>query len=659
MPRNIFVTAAAITNYLSDKLAAAAAAAAAIVQPRPAATAKAASAAAAAAAAAAATGIGGDADFLQQLLEPPTDQPPTLAAGLAPPAAARLALPPPPWALPQAHLRLQVPVVGVLSLEMAPLMPTATTASVFASSFARASSSHMAAPSAVPLADTLRSIPLQRWDRTAAADPLLADALGSGAADAATQQLQPQQLLPAQFGGFLAGVEDFDAAVFGLSAGEAAAMDPQHRLLLQLAVTASASASSASASAAATAAGAEAVAAAAATAAARRGVFLGISWTEYHALSRAHGSAAAAGPYAAQGAVLSVAAGRIAYHLGLGGPAMAVDTACSSSLVATALARGYLTAPTTTTATVSFTNSQQLQQYESAGIGAGVAEALSGATALVGGINMMLLPSTTAMFQTAGMLSPDGRCKALDAAADGYVRSEAAVMMMLAAMGSQVGGAGSAAGPKALLLGAAVNQDGRSSSLTAPNGPAQQSLLRQVLREAGLTPAAVAALQLHGTGGLVAGRYGVCKDQPGVKQTRQGYSTRVILHLHACNPLVSRTCHSLLRLQARRWATPLRSAQPSRSLPPPPTAPAPSRVPVMLLLLLLLPLRGASSSCSCSPPSRCWVTLSRRRGCRALPSPCGSCSSGSSCRRCTCAHRTLTSRPPWRLRRRRRALRRR
>lgn len=103
---------------------------------------------------------------------------------------------------------------------------------------------------------------------------------------------------------------------------------------------------------------------------------------------------------------------RISYQFGLKGPSLSVDTACSSSLVATALARQSLTQPASTAAASS---------------------------ALVGGINMMLLPATTAMFQRAGMLAPDGRCKALDAAADGYVRAEAAAMMLLGVGGADEG----------------------------------------------------------------------------------------------------------------------------------------------------------------------------------------------------------------------------
>jgi acyl transferase domain-containing protein len=105
------------------------------------------------------------------------------------------------------------------------------------------------------------------------------------------------------------------------------------------------------------------------------------------------------------------------------------------------------------------------------------------------------------MFQKAGMLAPDGRCKTLDAAADGYVRAEAAGVMVL----QLLAGAGEApAGCQALIRGTAVNQDGRSSSLTAPNGPAQQEVVRAALAAAGLGAADVSTLQMHGTGGPAA-----------------------------------------------------------------------------------------------------------------------------------------------------------
>lgn len=116
---------------------------------------------------------------------------------------------------------------------------------------------------------------------------------------------------------------------------------------------------------------------------------------------------------------------------------------------------------------------------------------------LVGGVSVLLSPTTTAMFQTAGMLSPDGRCKTIDAAADGYVRGEGCGVVLL-----QTDGAADGLGAAVLAVfqGSAVNQDGRSSSLTAPNGPSQQAAVRQALQAAALEPQQMNALQLHGTG---------------------------------------------------------------------------------------------------------------------------------------------------------------
>jgi acyl transferase domain-containing protein len=95
------------------------------------------------------------------------------------------------------------------------------------------------------------------------------------------------------------------------------------------------------------------------------------------------------------------------------------------------------------------------------------------------------------------MLSPDGRCKTLDAAADGYVRSEACIVFLL---GQELDHGVAHGGPVAVVRGSSVNQDGRSSSLTAPNGPAQQQVTRDALRDASLTPSQVAGTELHGTG---------------------------------------------------------------------------------------------------------------------------------------------------------------
>lgn len=121
------------------------------------------------------------------------------------------------------------------------------------------------------------------------------------------------------------------------------------------------------------------------------------------------------------------------------------------------------------------------------------------AAAVVAGVKLILTPSLSAMFTKAGMLSPDGRCKTLDAAADGYVRGEAVATMMLQAVaaGSSDSDSSSIA---AVLLASAVNQDGRSSGLTAPNGPAQQAVIRAALADGGLQPDDVTALSMHGTG---------------------------------------------------------------------------------------------------------------------------------------------------------------
>ena len=257
-----------------------------------------------------------------------------------------------------------------------------------------------------------------------------------------------------RFGVFLPGVAAFDAAAFGIGAPEAALMDPQQRLLLEAAAEALA-AGGAGASAAGLAAGSPGV-----------GAYVGISSMDYNKISvRFTGSVT---QFTSTGASLSVASGRLAFTFGLRGPAVSVDTACSSSLVAAHAAASALA----------------LGQCGGA---------------LVGGANLCLSPDTPAAFAKAGMLAPDGRCKTLDAAADGYVRAEAVGVLLLQALAAN-GAATAAAAPLALLAGSAVNQDGRSSGLTAPNGPAQQDVLRAALAAAGLGPGEVCGLQLHGTG---------------------------------------------------------------------------------------------------------------------------------------------------------------
>ncbi|KAK9830427.1 hypothetical protein WJX72_011727 [[Myrmecia] bisecta] len=284
--------------------------------------------------------------------------------------------------------------------------------------------------------------------------------------------LQDNRLLsgavPTRFAGILQGVHEFDAALFGISSAEAAQMDAQQRLLLEscqeVAAATSAAAAATSASAPATSPPAKGQQRAEEVG---TGVWIGISYNEYAQLSAA--AAAHVSTYTATGGSLSVAAGRISYIYGLNGPSLAIDTACSSGLVAVGSAH----------------NALMLGVSPSAWAGA---------------VNLLLSPHTHAMYAVAGMLAPDGRCKTLDASANGYVRSEAVGMLTLRALSSLASSLGSPDAHSVLVLGSAVNQDGRSSSLTAPNGPSQQLLIKTALQSSHLPPNKVNMLQMHGTG---------------------------------------------------------------------------------------------------------------------------------------------------------------
>jgi acyl transferase domain-containing protein len=195
-----------------------------------------------------------------------------------------------------------------------------------------------------------------------------------------------------------------------------------------------------------------------------------VSSTDYgRVVERKTGSGISA--YSATGSALSVVCGRISYTLCLKGPAVTVDTACSSSLVSLHMAFN------------SLLGGQAL-------------------LALNSGVNLMLAPDIPAMFQRAGMLSFEGRCKTLDAAADGYVRGEAVLTCLLRAASSLDAdfAANDTSGSTLLVRGTAVNQGGRSSTLTAPNGPSQQDVLRNALASASAEPFSISSLQMHGTG---------------------------------------------------------------------------------------------------------------------------------------------------------------
>lgn len=251
---------------------------------------------------------------------------------------------------------------------------------------------------------------------------------------------------PTGWGGFLSDVDAFDAAFFGIAPREAAAMDPQQRLLLEVAWEALERAGHARPDQ---------------LTGSRTGVFAGVVVTDYDRLSQAQRDI-----YTVTGNGHSFPAGRLSYALGLQGPSMVVDTACSSSLVAVHLAV------------------QSLRSGESA-------------MALAGGVNLMLASDMTDMLASSGALSKDGRCKTFDAMASGYVRGEGCGMLVLERLSDAVANGDPVL---AVIRGSAVNSDGRSSGLTAPNVAAQKALLRQALRSARADPADIGYVETHGTG---------------------------------------------------------------------------------------------------------------------------------------------------------------
>jgi acyl transferase domain-containing protein/surfactin synthase thioesterase subunit/acyl carrier protein len=250
------------------------------------------------------------------------------------------------------------------------------------------------------------------------------------------------------WGGFLDDVDLFDASFFGISPREAKFMDPQQRLLLEVAYEALEDAGQVPQN----------------LAGSSTGIFVGLSNSDYGRLSFNHPDAPNA--YLGTGNAFSVAASRLAYILDLRGPSMAVDTACSSSLVAVHL------------------GCQSLDRGECSLV-------------LAGGVNLILSPELTQVFAEAQMLSPDGRCKAFDEKANGYVRSEGCGVVVLKRLADAIADGDPIHG---LIRGSAINQDGRSNGLTAPNGLAQEAVIRQALEEAGVHQNQIAYVEAHGTG---------------------------------------------------------------------------------------------------------------------------------------------------------------
>ena len=280
--------------------------------------------------------------------------------------------------------------------------------------------------------DAVATIPPERWAQA----PLMRPADGSAAV--------------VHHAGVLAQVDQFDADFFGIPGREAALLDPQQRLVLEVVW--------------------EALEDAGIPPTRLRGsdtgVFMGTTSSDYLRVITQTLPLAALDAYVATGNTLNATAGRVSYLLGVHGPCITMDTACSSSLVAIDRA------------------CRSVREGESR-------------LAIAGGVNLLLAPEMLVSLSRWGMLAPDGRCKTFDASANGFVRAEGCGVVLLKRLshartdGDRV---------LALIRGSAVNQDGPSSGLTVPNGTAQAAVIRAAVAAAGVAPTAVGYVEAHGTG---------------------------------------------------------------------------------------------------------------------------------------------------------------
>jgi acyl transferase domain-containing protein len=252
-----------------------------------------------------------------------------------------------------------------------------------------------------------------------------------------------------RWGGFVDEVDKFDAGLFGISPSEAVQMDPQQRVLLETAWDALEHAGQA----------------ADRLKGSRTGVFVGAhSHSSDYALMQ-YRQLDSLDKFSGTGTAHNFLSGRLSYVLDLHGPSLVVDTACSSSLVATHLA------------------CQSLRLGECR-------------MALVAGVNLILGPFFSVAASRMHMLSPSGRCRTFDSRADGFVRSEGCGVVVLKRLVDAV-----ADGDRvlAVIRGTAMNQDGRTNGITAPNGLSQQAVVREALRNGGVEPSSVGYVETHGT----------------------------------------------------------------------------------------------------------------------------------------------------------------
>jgi acyl transferase domain-containing protein/NADPH:quinone reductase-like Zn-dependent oxidoreductase/SAM-dependent methyltransferase/short-subunit dehydrogenase/acyl carrier protein len=257
----------------------------------------------------------------------------------------------------------------------------------------------------------------------------------------------------ARRGGFLDAIDQFDPQFFGISPREAPYVDPQHRLLLETAW--------------------EAIEDAGLVLDLEHGtdlgVFVGISHNDYQAIQGTPWEHFGVSPHSPTGSAHSIAANRISYCFNLRGPSVAMDTACSSALTAVHAACEHIRAG-------------------------------RGDTALAGGVTVMITPGGFIGFSQASMLSPEGRCKAFDASADGFVRGEGAGMVLLKRLSQAIADGDPIHG---LIIGTALNQDGHTNGISLPSPEAQAQLVRDACADAQITPSLIGFVEAHGTGTAV------------------------------------------------------------------------------------------------------------------------------------------------------------
>ncbi|MDO9235279.1 MAG: type I polyketide synthase [Aquabacterium sp.] len=251
-------------------------------------------------------------------------------------------------------------------------------------------------------------------------------------------------------GAFVADCDQFDAEFFGISPREAQAMDPQHRMLLEVCYESLEDAGIDVEN----------------LCESKTAVIMGLGSDDYSRFSTASADTTTIDAYTALGSARSIGVGRVAYALGLQGPVLQLDTSCSSSLLAVHLA------------------CQILRNGEAD-------------LALAGGVNLMLTPELSISFSKLHALSPTGLCRTFDEKADGYVRGEGCGVVVLKRISDA-----KAAGDNiiAVIRGSAANHDGKSNGMTAPNGTAQEKVIKAALENAAVDAGQVHYVEAHGTG---------------------------------------------------------------------------------------------------------------------------------------------------------------